>query len=68
MALKDRLLYLRQRAVKQKLIGQSDTATHLARCLSTLQMTAIGIGSTVGVGIYVLLGVAIKEYAGNMIG
>ena len=65
MTIKERLRYLTSRSLKFKSIGQSDVSTTLQRCLTTPQLTAIGLGSTVGVGIYVLLGVAIKEYAGE---
>ncbi|KAL8572422.1 hypothetical protein ACOMHN_000569 [Nucella lapillus] len=59
-----RLRYVWRRAGRQKEVGEADTHTSLRRCLSMLQMTALGLGSTVGVGIYVLLGVAIRDYAG----
>ncbi|XP_076472429.1 cationic amino acid transporter 4-like [Babylonia areolata] len=61
-----RLRHVWRRAGRQKEVeGEGDAHhTSLRRCLSTLQMTAVGLGSTIGVGIYVLLGVAIRDYAG----
>ncbi|XP_041378018.1 cationic amino acid transporter 4-like [Gigantopelta aegis] len=55
---------LKTRALQKKTIHQDDHATDLRRSLTTCQLTFIGVGSTVGVGIYLLAGVAAKEYAG----
>lgn len=63
----DPVRYLGSRMFQKKVIDHQDMKTDLIRCLSTVQLMFLGIGNTIGVGIYVLLGEITREHAGNII-
>lgn len=52
------------RIFARKKVINTASETELARCLSTLDLTALGIGSTLGVGVYVLAGSVSRDIAG----
>jgi amino acid transporter len=52
--------FFRKKRIDDDNVGE----TKLARVLNTLDLTALGIGSTLGAGIYVLAGSVIKNVAG----
>ena len=52
---------------KRKKILESDQTTQLNRCLTTFDLTTIGVGSTIGSGIFVLSGQVASSTAGPAI-
>ncbi|KAF8360795.1 hypothetical protein PRIPAC_87718, partial [Pristionchus pacificus] len=58
---------LRQRLMRTKNVAEGDLTTQLKRCLTTFDITMLGVGHMIGAGIYVLTGAVIKNTTGPAI-
>ncbi|XP_038675007.1 high affinity cationic amino acid transporter 1-like isoform X2 [Scyliorhinus canicula] len=61
------LIYFGRQLVRRKYVDCSNEDTRLARCLTTVDLVALGVGSTLGAGVYVLAGAVARENSGPAI-
>ncbi|KAJ7996365.1 hypothetical protein DPEC_G00236340 [Dallia pectoralis] len=63
----EKLVSFGRMLLRRRALDCSDEGTRFARCLSTLDLVALGVGATLGAGVYILAGEVAREKAGPAI-
>ncbi|XP_051774473.1 cationic amino acid transporter 3 [Ctenopharyngodon idella] len=65
--IKNKLASFGKMMLRRRILDTSQDETRFARCLTTLDLIALGVGATLGAGVYVLAGQVAREKAGPAI-